>query len=670
MVHLPIGILLFALLLESVKRWKKDNSLDTAIRLALLSGAVFAVASVLTGLLLSNEGGYDEVMVNRHKWLGIAMAACSVLLYFAHVQTSKALSRYYTPLFLLSVGLLFLTGHFGGNLTHGADYLFTQPEDAAVTVADIGTANAFETVISPILKEKCNSCHNPSKAKGELIMTTREGLLAGGKSGPVFNSGDPMESEFLKRVHLPESEKKHMPPKGKKQLSAEEVQLLEWWINNGACLDCIVQEMEGTEAVQPILDKYTISSTNLAAIQAGPVDAATVEKLNAAGLRVSPVAEGSPLFIVNLTNHQGLDKGTMKKLKKIRRNIVELDLSHSNFSDELSGFLSQFTSLNKLQLQQTAAGDATVRQLEKMKYLESLNLYGTKVSDASVEALMALPSLKYLYSWQSAMTEAGIQRLLEARPLLQVQHQLDGDLFGESKLNPPAIVADSELFVDTIVARLVSNFRNTSFFYTLDGSEPDTCSALYTDSLVLRETAQLKALAYKAGWGESPVAERLFCKAGIKAKAATLAQPPNDKYKGKGAASLVDLEKGTPVFTDGNWLGYEGMHMSATIELEREEPLQEVVVSALSAPASWIFFPKGLKVWLSRDGSHYHLAREMKIPDTEPGAGTETKYFRLGFEPEPAKYLKLEAISPLENPEWHPNPGGKCWIFIDEVLLN
>ncbi|MCB0551653.1 MAG: hypothetical protein KDD19_29070, partial [Phaeodactylibacter sp.] len=98
--------------------------------------------------------------------------------------------------------------------------------------------------------------------------------------------------------------------------------------------------------------------------------------------------------------------------------------------------------------------------------------------------------------------------------------------------------------------------------------------------------------------------------------------------------------------------------------------LQEVVVSALSAPASWIFFPKGLKVWLSRDGSHYHLAREMKIPDTEPGAGTETKYFRLGFEPEPAKYLKLEAISPLENPEWHPNPGGKCWIFIDEVLLN
>lgn len=670
LVHLPIGILLFAVLLEGMKRWKKDGALDTAIGLALPAGALFAAASVLTGLLLSGEGGYDETLLARHKWLGIAMAGCAILLYFAHSGRFNVLSRWYTPLLVLASGLLVLTGHYGGNLTHGADYLFSRPDDGAIVIADIETANAFETVITPILEEKCNGCHNPSKAKGELVMTTRDGLLAGGKNGPVFNPDQPQESEFLKRIHLPEPEKKHMPPKGKKQLSEEEVRLLEWWVKNGACFDCIVQNMEERDSVQSILDKYTTASTNLAAIRADAVDAGALAKLNAEGLRVYPIAEGSPLLIANLSNHRELDNRTLAKLKKIRRNVVELDLSHSNFSDELSGILRKFPNLNKLQLQRTAAGDKAISQLEGLKYLESLNIYGTQVADASIGRLQAMPALRYLYSWRSAISEAGIRQLQEARPLLEVQHQLDESLFGESRLNPPAIVADSELFTDSVVITLVSNFRNTSFYYTLDGSDPDTCSMLYADSLVARETARLKALAYKAGWEVSPVAERMFCKAGIKAKKALLAEPPNEKYKGNGAATLVDLEKGTAVFTDGNWLGYEGQHMTATIEMEKEEQLQEVVVSALSAPGSWIFFPAGLRVWLSRDGRNYHLAGELELPKEEPGAGTETKYIRLAFGPERVKYLKVQAISQLKNPEWHPNPGEKCWIFIDEVLLN
>ncbi len=292
------------------------------------------------------------------------------------------------------------------------------------------------------------------------------------------------------------------------------------------------------------------------------------------------------LLIVNLSNQKNLDKSRLNKLKKIRKNVVELNLSHTNFSDELSGILRKFPNLNKLQLQQTAAGDETIRQLSRLKYLESLNIYGAEVGDASIDGLKAMPSLQFLYSWQSAISGAGIKRLQEARPLLQVQHQLDEALFGASRLNPPAIMATRELFADSVVAQLVSNFRNASFYYTLDGSDPDTCSALYTDSLAIRETVHLKALAHKIGWEESPVAERVFCKAGIRAKKASLAQPPSEKYKGKGAATLIDLEKGTAVFTDGNWLGYQGMHMAGTVGLQQEEQLKQVAVSALSAPAS------------------------------------------------------------------------------------
>ena len=81
-------------------------------------------------------------------------------------------------------------------------------------------------------------------------------------------------------------------------------------------------------------------------------------------------------------------------------------------------------------------------------------------------------------------------------------------------------MADSELFVDTAI-RLVS-MLGTSFFYTLDGSEPDTCSAcIPIPGAPGDRTTEILGIP-KTGWGESPVAERLFCKAGIKLPAATL----------------------------------------------------------------------------------------------------------------------------------------------------
>ena len=47
-------------------------------------------------------------------------------------------------------------------------------------------------------------------------------------------AGDPASSELLKRVHLPEEDKEHMPPKGKTPLTDDETAVLAWWIEAGA----------------------------------------------------------------------------------------------------------------------------------------------------------------------------------------------------------------------------------------------------------------------------------------------------------------------------------------------------------------------------------------------------------------------------------------------------
>ena len=54
----------------------------------------------------------------------------------------------------------------------------------------------FENKIRPLLVKHCYECHSADSKKlgGKLRLDHRDGLLAGGESGPVFIKGKPDES--------------------------------------------------------------------------------------------------------------------------------------------------------------------------------------------------------------------------------------------------------------------------------------------------------------------------------------------------------------------------------------------------------------------------------------------------------------------------------------------
>ena len=90
----------------------------------------------------------------------------------------------------------------------------------------------FENHIAPILQQRCVTCHNTKKKKGELDLSTKETLLRGGENGNVIVPGNPDESYLLERVRNGE-----MPPEDKgggKRLSQDQIELLSTWIQNGA----------------------------------------------------------------------------------------------------------------------------------------------------------------------------------------------------------------------------------------------------------------------------------------------------------------------------------------------------------------------------------------------------------------------------------------------------
>lgn len=85
----------------------------------------------------------------------------------------------------------------------------------------------FRRTIGPLLARRCVGCHDPHEKKGGLDLSTREGALAGGESGPAVVPGKAEGSRVWQRIAAGE-----MPPE--KPLPEAERKLLKQWLISGA----------------------------------------------------------------------------------------------------------------------------------------------------------------------------------------------------------------------------------------------------------------------------------------------------------------------------------------------------------------------------------------------------------------------------------------------------
>ncbi|HTL08777.1 MAG TPA: c-type cytochrome domain-containing protein, partial [Chitinophagaceae bacterium] len=221
LVHLPIGVLLLGCFFQLLVLRPAYAYLQPAIGITLFWGMLTAVAACITGYLLSGSGDYDEQLVGRHQWFGIAVAATAAIYYGCY--RFNLIRKYTWALPLVLILLVSITGHLGGTLTHGSDYLsgsFTNigVGDAPLPerpVPDVQEAVAYTDLVQPLLQRKCYSCHGPNKQKGKLRMDQVALLMKGGKDGVVLQPGNAEKSELMQRLLLDKADEKHMPPKEK-----------------------------------------------------------------------------------------------------------------------------------------------------------------------------------------------------------------------------------------------------------------------------------------------------------------------------------------------------------------------------------------------------------------------------------------------------------------------
>jgi len=442
-LHLPIGFLTLAFILELLSRKKKFSHFKYSVAFVLLLGCASSIVAAVPGYLLAQSGGYHEDILSLHQWSGIAVALMSAGALFVQWlckrRPSVVLDRVY--LATLSTMMLSLTvaGHYGGSLTHGSDYLSqympnglrsimglpANEQDQMTKITNLDSALVYKDIIDPLFKTYCTSCHNESKSKGNLMMHTPEYLMKGGANGAILRPGDAAMSSMIQRIHLPESHEDHMPPEGKRQLSQGQVALLEWWINSGASFDKRIADVEVPDDVQQILDGLVepgarkSGAGSLLTTNTHPVGEETLMQLRAKGVSVSPLSDEIHWLQASVAPSVNADS-MLLAFSVVSDHLTWLSLGGSSVTDESLTAVGTFKNLTRLDLRNTRVTDEGLQHIKELTYLESLNLYGTSVTDKCIESLAALKNLKTLYLWQTEVSADGASHLEKAIPGVRV----------------------------------------------------------------------------------------------------------------------------------------------------------------------------------------------------------------------------------------------------------
>jgi len=443
-IHLPIGILTVFLILGFFISRKSLLDAISIVKIILAVSALSALFSSITGFIISNSGSYDIRLVSFHQWLGFLLTILNAIVYFKIEFILKASVQVYRITLGVLLLTLVLTGHAGGSLTHGSDFLnppapnqwFSSGtvEESRITM----NSTAYEAV-SVVFEKKCLVCHGKTKQRGELRLDTPKGILAGGESGPVISETS-KESILIKSIRLPLDHKDHMPPKEKKQLTDTEIKFLAWWIDNGADFEKSLTELQFPDSLYDILykEEITIEDPTIPKEEVEAADGKILEELRALNVIVVPIGKNSNFLSVNFVNvSEENGQEILDKLIDIQPQIVWLDMSYLQLEDESWKKIGQLSKLRKLSLRYSNITDVQLAEINPLNKLAVLNLVGTKITAAGLQKIKNLKNLEALYLYQTGIEAEKFDEIQKTFPKAKID-------FGNYEV--PTLESDTTVF--------------------------------------------------------------------------------------------------------------------------------------------------------------------------------------------------------------------------------
>lgn len=231
----------------------------------------------------------------------------------------------------------------------------------------------------------------------------------------------------------------------------------------------------------------------------------------------------------------------------------------------------------------------------------------------------------------------------------------------------PIITGGGRVFKEQMTATLSTNTAGAKIFYTIDGTEPNTNSKVYSAPLTFDQTVTIKAKALR-GNTESLTAEAKFFKK-PNDWTVSIANRYNRQYTGGGDEGLIDGIRGTVNWASGEWQGYQPHDLLATIDLQRETEIKRLGGGFLQDARPWIWMPTRIEFEVSSDNVNFATVAEIKT-DIDPADMRPTiRDYKQDIAPVKARYVRVRAYNLGKIPAWHPGAGFDTFIFVDEIFV-
>ncbi len=671
-LHLPIGFLIFLVVLVFIRNRFKKKQFKQLILICLLLISLSASIAALFGLLLSIDGDYGADALQQHRLSGIVLSLLCYFLLVVFIGSKKITLIFYTGI-TIAFGVLIFAGHTGSVLTHGENFVLAPIMRVASKELSMENSTLYEIAVEPVLEKKCFSCHNESKSKGELVMTSIEKFKKGGKEGVAWRAGNPDSSRMIRYIHLPLEDDDHMPPDGKSQLTTTEIFILESWIKAGADFEKKIIEYNDSDTIKHWVAKNGISKNIFETERVYSFSSASksvIDKLNTPYRAISPLYVNSPALQADFFIRAQYQAKAIEELSEIKDQLVVLNLSKMPVKDSDFKTIRQFKNLEKLNLNFSEIKGGGLADLKSLQNLNSLSLSGTVVDGQSIEAILSMPSLQELFIWDTQITKEQSEQLQKKYPNIKIVQSLFND-DSILKLSKPILVNEGIIKKGQLL-QLKHAMSGVKIIYSLDSTEPDSLAGLtYDKPIAIDETTKLKVIACKDGWYCSGALDVTCFVEGYEPEKVVLLTAVDKQYPAEGAKSLTDGRKGLiDLNKEPSWLGFRDNNFEAVFNFGSSPPtIQKIVLSYGDNLGGYIFPPAEVEVWAGKNQNSLTLLKRIKSEMPTGYRAQRVEAFAIDLKSESYPYYKIVAKPVNKLPEWHRGKGQKGWFFIDEIFF-
>lgn len=228
------------------------------------------------------------------------------------------------------------------------------------------------------------------------------------------------------------------------------------------------------------------------------------------------------------------------------------------------------------------------------------------------------------------------------------------------------VSANSLVHEGQLSVALQSDIQSYTIRYTLDGTEPNEQSALYTKPIPITKTTTIQAALFNQDKLVGHVWQQTYNINEATANLPSLSVKPHASYASGGAKTLCDGIVGGLPWTGNEWLGWLGDTVSVVLPVKSKQ-LKALRIFFLHEPPSWIHRPVFVDIFSSTDGKAFTLLSHLSEADIRSIMNQDNIFYKGSTS---TAYLKIVAAAQPNIPAGFTGAGEKAWLFCSEIQIN